>query len=339
MEKVLLVCLSFVLIVAGQNMTQNKNNGDQSKSIDLKIVGGQNAELGDFPYQCLLQIKTLQDIVVRTCGCSIVAENWVITSTTCTDNYSPANMVVGVGSVSVEDLTEGVNGQVVKVSSKVEYPGYTESTFKNDIAMLKLATDLDFNENVDRIYIPTSDLAKDSTAVVSGYGHVYEGERPSQSILHSAAVDIFKDSQCERWLQEFDEDFELPKYSFCAGSAGVCTGDEGGPLAQVLNGKPYLFGILRKTYGCGRFESPAVFNRVFEYKDWINRNIDGNTECSDLQDECVDDASCINDICVCDAGYKGDGLLKCEEDGGVLNKGSIVVFFANISIYFFTQLF
>ena len=41
--------------------------------------------------------------------------------------------------------------------------------------MLKLEKDLDFNENVDKIYIPTSDLAKSSTSVVSGYGHVYEG--------------------------------------------------------------------------------------------------------------------------------------------------------------------
>ena len=55
--------------------------------------------------------------------------------------------------------------------------------------------------------------------------------------------------------------------------AGVCTCDEGGSLVEVTNGRPYLFGILSKTYGCGRFESPAVFNRVYQYRDWINRNI------------------------------------------------------------------
>ena len=45
------------------------------------------------------------------------------------------------------------------------------------------------------------------------------------------------------------------------------------------------------------------------------KQTEGNIECFDLQDECADDASCINNICVCDPGYKGDGLLKCEEDG------------------------
>ena len=38
-------------------------------------------------------------------------------------------MLVGVGSVSVEDLNEGVNGQVVKVANKVEYPGGTLTSF------------------------------------------------------------------------------------------------------------------------------------------------------------------------------------------------------------------
>ena len=36
--------------------------------------------------------------------------------------------MVGVGSVSVKYLNEGANGQVVKVASKVEYPGLTVAT-------------------------------------------------------------------------------------------------------------------------------------------------------------------------------------------------------------------
>ena len=48
--------------------------------------------------------------------------------------------------------------------------------------------------------------------------------------------------------------------------AGVCTCDEGGSLVEVTNGRPYLFGILSKTYGCARFELPAVYNSVSKYK-------------------------------------------------------------------------
>ena len=47
--------------------------------------------------------------------------------------------------------------------------------------------------------------------------------------------------------------------------AGVCTCDEGGSLVEVTNGRPYLFGILSKTYGCARFELPAVYNSVSKY--------------------------------------------------------------------------
>ena len=57
---------------------------DKVEDIDPKIIGGSAADLGDFPYQCLLESETQQ--VIRSCGCSIIAQNWVVTATFCTNN-------------------------------------------------------------------------------------------------------------------------------------------------------------------------------------------------------------------------------------------------------------
>jgi len=339
MKNVLILCLPFIIVVASRNITENQSIDGQVKNFDPKIIGGSTADLGDFPYQCLLQIVTPS---VIECGCSIVAENWVVTATLCTYNFSPSSMVVGVGFVSETELNDGQNGQLVNVVKKVEYPEYSESSLKNEISLLKLETDLVFDDNVDKINIPTSDLSVGSTATVSGYGFLYEGIQPSTTILRSANVDVFSNNQCEGWLREFNPSFRMESKNFCAGrisgSAGVCNGDGGGPLARFLNGKPYLYGISLAGFGCGRARSPAIFTRVYEYADWINRNIDEEKECSSSSD-CADDADCINYTCVCyKQGYEGDGIEKCENNGGALNSRSKAVIFASFMFYCFSKL-
>ena len=56
----------------------------------------------------------------------------------------------------------------------------------------------------------------------------------------------------------------------------------------------------------GRFESPTVYNRVFQYRDWINRDIGFCLKTIKLH-------FLINNICVCDAGYKGDEILNARK--------------------------
>jgi len=339
MNKVLILCLPFFIVVASRNITENKSIDEQVKNIDPKIIGGSAADLGDFPYQCLLQIETSQAII--SCGCSIIAENWVVTATFCTNNISPSSMIVGVGFVSVKELNDGLNGQLLKVVKKVEYPGYSESSLKNEISLLKLETDLEFDENVDKINIPTSDLSVGSTASISGYGYLYEGIRPSTKILRSANVDVFSNNQCEGWFRKLNPSFRMLSKTFCAGkitgSADICNGDGGGPLARVVNGKPYLYGISLGGFDCGRPESPGIFTQVNEYADWINGNIDDEKECS-ISSECAEDAYCINYTCVCNAGYEGDGIIKCNKNGGALNSRSKAVIFASFMFYCFSKL-
>jgi len=343
MKIILLICLPFIFSVAGKNVTgyqSQTSNGDKLKNINSKIIGGSSADLGDFPYQCFLQIETSQTVI--QCGCSIVATNWVVTSTGCADNASPSDMLVAVGFVSVKELQEGLNGKLVNVVRKVEYPGFNNvgRPPKNDITLLKLESELDFDEYVDKLNIPTSDISVGSAAVVSGYGYFIEGVRPSEKILRSANVDVYSNTQCESWLRGYDQKFSRLSKHLCAGksssgSAVACSGDGGGPLTKSVNGKTYLYGIFSFIYSCSESQLPGVYTRVSEYADWINRNIDDVKECSSSS-ECANDASCINYTCVCyKDGYKGDGIMKCEKNGGTLNSGSKAILLANFLFYCF----
>ena len=58
----------------------------------------------------------------------------------------------------------------------------------------------------------------------------------------------------------------------CAGIGDVdsCTGDSGGPLiARDENGAAVQVGIVSWGLGCARQDSPGVYVRIADYKDWI----------------------------------------------------------------------
>lgn len=53
-------------------------------AFEARISKGKDAELGQFPYQTLLQLRNEKGKVFR-CGGSIIHPNWVVTAAHCTN--------------------------------------------------------------------------------------------------------------------------------------------------------------------------------------------------------------------------------------------------------------
>lgn len=60
----------------------------------------------------------------------------------------------------------------------------------------------------------------------------------------------------------------------CAGdeTTDTCTGDSGGPMLFVENGRWTVVGITSFGVECARSDFPGVYTRVDAYLDWISRN-------------------------------------------------------------------
>ncbi|XP_017775824.1 PREDICTED: chymotrypsin-1-like [Nicrophorus vespilloides] len=208
-----------------------------SADLDWRIVGGEKAEDGAFPYQI-----SLRSYGSHSCGGSIINENWILTAAHCVQGASASSMSVVVGS---NKLSAG--GESYKVSKAI----YHENKF---------------NEKVQPINLADNSIGGGEDCVLSGWGRTsYPGSAPNDlQFIHlkTVSVDDCKDRQRPNPV------YDSQVCTFTKRGEGACHGDSGGPL--VSGGKQ--IGIVSWGRPCA-VGYPDVFTRVYSFLDWINQNI------------------------------------------------------------------
>ncbi|CAG8121971.1 unnamed protein product [Penicillium olsonii] len=201
------------------------------------IVGGSIAKEGQFPYQ--VSVRTSSFI----CGGTIVDKDHILTAAHCVANVT-------------------------------QHPEWNADTLKNDIAILKLASSLDFGSTIAAVELPASSDAMPETGTqcsVSGWGATSAGGS-TPSNLEVAYIDIIDHAQC---VEEYKSDNEVDDSMICAGAeAGgkdACQGDSGGPLVDVSTKKQ--IGVVSWGLGCGRHNQHGVYVSTAAYLDWIKETV------------------------------------------------------------------
>jgi len=225
--------------------------------LDGRIVGGQEADIADYPYQVSVRIYDQ-----HICGGSIINSNTILTAGHCVYDMDHSQYSVRVGN------TIHSQGQSVRVSRVVENRNYNPQTIDNDMAILKLASDVPLGTTVQAIALQSqgAEVPAGTTAWVSGWGGEYEGSPTTPSRLRAVDVSVLTNSDCSRKYGPG----QISSHMMCAQTIGhdSCQGDSGGPLAA--NGK--LIGVVSWGYGCARPEYPGVYAKVSDMYSWIISN-------------------------------------------------------------------
>uniref|UniRef100_T1GPE0 Peptidase S1 domain-containing protein n=1 Tax=Megaselia scalaris TaxID=36166 RepID=T1GPE0_MEGSC len=129
-----------------------------------RIIGGQYASVGQFPYQVYLQTEFANG--PSWCGASILSADWVVTAGHCVYDATNVNVVAGTISVNPFDST----AQIRSVAQIINHPQYNpNSPNYNDISLLRLSSPLSLNyyiwpvpladkyEDEDELSIPEKD--------------------------------------------------------------------------------------------------------------------------------------------------------------------------------------
>ncbi|XP_063705349.1 trypsin-3-like [Culicoides brevitarsis] len=221
-----------------------------------RIVGGSEISIDKRPFQVSLQYYGS-----HYCGGSILNKYTILTAAHCTQNAAK-NYKIRAGSTI---KSEG--GQLIQVSEIVNHPKYGKKGHDSDVAILKLAVPLTFNDDVQPIKLAPKGYTIDDgeTVVVSGWGDLSDGGS-SPTNLYQVGVPAVNQTVCANAYKKGISDNML-----CAGVGGKdsCQGDSGGPLTH---GDLHV-GTVSWGRGCALAGYPGVYARTSELREFIDQYV------------------------------------------------------------------
>uniref|UniRef100_A0AAV2J5B7 Suppressor of tumorigenicity 14 protein homolog n=1 Tax=Knipowitschia caucasica TaxID=637954 RepID=A0AAV2J5B7_KNICA len=221
-----------------------------------RIVGGEDAEAGEFPWQVSLHVAGYGHV----CGASIISPQWLVTAAHCVQDdgktrfSQPGTWEAFLGL----HIQQKIGSMVVKRTLKqiIPHPYYNHYTFDSDIALMELSSPVEYSDFIKPICLPSPqhDFPTGSTVWITGWGATREGGFAA-SVLQKAQVRMINQDVCNKLMSG-----QLTSRMVCAGvlTGGVdaCQGDSGGPLSFPTGTRMFLAGVVswvsRSHWVCSR---------------------------------------------------------------------------------------
>merc|ERR1712045_776387 len=193
------------------------------------IVNGVEAIPHEFPFMAALMNRNRQ-----FCGGSLIDERHILTAAHCVahmSKYDVQNLRVRLGDHNIKD---GVNdGSTVekRVQRVIRHKGFSSSTLWNDVAILTMEDDVQFNNNIQPICLARgSNSYVDRKVTVAGWGTLSEGGSQPNNLM-KVDVKVWANERCRRSYGS-SAPGGITKHMLCASDTNKdsCSGDSGGPL-------------------------------------------------------------------------------------------------------------
>lgn len=242
-----------------------------------RILGGQDAKLGQIPWQLLIKTPNRG-------GASLISDRWAVTA---------AHVVDGVQETSLRLFGGLVDGRtsngpgVAELNSEriIIHPGYSKeannerTNYDNDIALIRFSSRVNFGPNLLPICLPEPDrgILEREQGSVSGWGMTID--RLYTAKLKYAHIEAYPLNECQRTpTTRSNKAMMFTNNMFCAGAPGKdsCYGDSGGPfvLPMLFSDGPYvLAGIVSWGAPCRGGDNKGYYTKVENYVEWIRSTI------------------------------------------------------------------
>lgn len=238
-----------------------------------RIFNGMDATEGEFPYYARLEIilseEKLPDgrirIQLADCGGSVIDNKHILTAAHCLkDNPMEIKVKLGIYDIDVDQNSE----QKHYAESYEIHGGFNETTLDNDIAIVTLADEIEFTDDVKTIQLGCNYTPPDTQVQVAGRGITSNDGKDIPPRLEYADLVTISNDVCGRYYL-----YVVPT-KICAWGGktkgGTCHGDSGSALIQVVDGTEIQIGVVSggDPNSC-EIGAPDSFTRVSSFIDWI----------------------------------------------------------------------
>ena len=206
------------------------------------------------------------------CSGTLIAPNVVITAGHCLDTAratAPKFKTMKASMLAIyvgDDPSVDILDHLYVVSETVIYPAYNRRALRNDIALVRLATDI--TEPVAPVPNLPAGIGFTSADVgtlinIAGFGETETGDSGVKLQvdveLGSLGCDIYG---CP------DAGDAATQIAYAQSEAGPCFGDSGGPAFAYRDGVAYVGGLT--SYGDSYCTIYGVSTRVDAFETWVN---------------------------------------------------------------------
>lgn len=238
-----------------------------------EIVGGANTTIAAHPWQIALTTNG----GFQFCGGSILNASWVLTAQHCvTGGDADMRVVAGITRVSQQST-----GQIRAINGVTTFPGFTDPTVGDDVALVHLATPLDLSgPNAKAIALVTpADASAGATnpnviSNVSGWGTLSEGGA-TPDILQAVDVPLLSNAQVSAAYGMTITADQIGAGVLNVGGKDSCQGDSGGPLTVLVGGVAKLAGVVSWGNGCAEAQFPGLYARVSSFQSYLSARANG----------------------------------------------------------------
>ncbi|VEN47988.1 unnamed protein product [Callosobruchus maculatus] len=253
-----------------------------------RIVGGEIAALGQFPWMARLGYKQKRDREFKfSCGGALINRNTVVTAAHCITGKNRKELkIIRLGENNAEkpiDCEGNVcapEPQDFKPKNILPHANFSSRSYQNDIGLIRLRRNAVFHDFVQPICLPRADFLGPSFDLVgkvetAGWGTINPSRLEMPSKLYHVTLEMRDLDMCRKVYTEY----KIDESQYCVGvgkGKDTCRGDSGGPMMQLVNkndaSRYFLFGIV--SFGeeiCGH--DSAVYANVIHYMKWILDNL------------------------------------------------------------------
>ncbi|CAF4836732.1 unnamed protein product [Pieris macdunnoughi] len=187
--------------------------------------------------------------------------------------WRPNVVSIVVGSHQIKS-----GGQRYKVKKLMPHEQFSKATAKNDVGVIQVEGNIQFNDNVQPIELFTQTVPMGRKCLLTGWGTIDYKKNISPNNLQMLYFETINTNLCTQKLNKkaaYRAALPLNDGQLCGkrpNHKGTCQGDSGGPLVFEEGSKYTQVGIVSWGIPCGE-DYPDVFASVPGNYAWIQSKI------------------------------------------------------------------